>query len=459
MNKDILIGLLVIAVGGLIGNYFIQRGRTSISKESTDKIINNDNKNKEKLLKGHEKINSEINKNIKEIEALKKAVLSNSGNLQKETGFTYEELKVIAKNVIEKSNSNIDKGNAFYVLNEYDKAIDKYSEVIKLNPYNSEVYFNRARARFNKLHNIRISSLLHELYFFPDYRNKVFDLKEVTNEIINDYTKSLELDESSSNAFFNRGYAYNTIGEYQNAIADFENAIKIHPEDASYYNGLGISYSNLTDSTNNIDIYDTAIKQLEKAISLSPNNAIFWHEYGTIFLRKRDHNKAVKYFSKALELDSTYIYSLHSRATLYRYLNKFSESILDYTLLINLGYYKQDSYFYRGQCYFAIKDCPSAINDFSKCIELKKDNINALFSRGVCYAIIEEYILSIKDYNSILKLEESSSTYTNRGNGYLNLKQYNKALEDYNRALEIDPNNLTAKKYKKKTIERLKEKN
>src|SRR5262245_61191804 len=59
-------------------------------------------------------------------------------------------------------------------------------------------------------------------------------------------------------AYSNRGYAYDSKGDKNRAIADYSNAIHLNPTEANYYNNRGVAYSDRGDDDRAIGGYSNA---------------------------------------------------------------------------------------------------------------------------------------------------------------------------------------------------------
>ena len=59
---------------------------------------------------------------------------------------------------------------------------------------------------------------------------------------IDDYTRAIELDPKLAEAYCNRGIAYSNLGQYQKAIDNFTRAIKLNPKHAFAYYIRGVTY-------------------------------------------------------------------------------------------------------------------------------------------------------------------------------------------------------------------------
>lgn len=83
------------------------------------------------------------------------------------------------------------------------------------------------------------------------------DQKDYKGAIAN-FDQVLRLDPQNVKAYFNRGFAYYNLENYQKAIEDYGKAIEINPSDAEAFYNRGLAYSNL-------DSDKAAIQDFEKA--------------------------------------------------------------------------------------------------------------------------------------------------------------------------------------------------
>ena len=70
-------------------------------------------------------------------------------------------------------------------------------------------------------------------------------IKELPPMGCEEYSKAIAIFPEYFKALFNRGFAYDKIGEYDQAIKDYSRALEIDPENAFAYYNRGISYDRM----------------------------------------------------------------------------------------------------------------------------------------------------------------------------------------------------------------------
>ncbi|HEY9614239.1 tetratricopeptide repeat protein, partial [Allocoleopsis sp.] len=79
---------------------------------------------------------------------------------------------------------------------------------------------------------------------------------------IADFNQALQIDPNDADTYYNRGYAQHTLGRYDQALADYTQAIQLNPKFAQAYSNRGYTYFVLKN-------YQQAITDATKAIELN----------------------------------------------------------------------------------------------------------------------------------------------------------------------------------------------
>ena len=111
---------------------------------------------------------------------------------------------------------------------------------------------------------------------------------------IQDYNEAIRLDPEDANTFNKRGIAYFRLGQYERAIEDYDEAIQLAPRFAPYYN-RGMAYFNQ-------GLYDRAIEDYDEAIRLDPQIAISYANRALAYTRLGKDQEAQLDVARAVEL-------------------------------------------------------------------------------------------------------------------------------------------------------------
>ncbi len=238
-----------------------------------------------------------------------------------------------------------------------------------------------------------------------------------------------------ANSLFYRGSAYAGLGEFEQAINDYGQAIQSDPFNPSFYINRGVAYYEIGE-------YEQAISDYNKAIELDPDNLAAHYNKGNAYLAFGQYSKAITSFDKTIELDPKYVKAFLGLGICYSYLGSYENAISAYEKAIKLDSDNAIAYLGRGSVYVSLEQFSLAINDFDRSIQLNPQQWDAYNNRGSAYASLGDFDKAISDYNEAIKLNpKAASAYMNRANTYLSLFEYELALNDYKRAVYLDPNN------------------
>lgn len=142
------------------------------------------------------------------------------------------------------------------------------------------------------------------------YRSRAFiyqELKDYDNAI-SDYSEGIKLDQNDPYALMKRAECYKAKRDYDRAILDHNGAIKIAPNSSKY--GSRAAIYKLKGQ------FDRAIEDLTKAIALTnrADSSQYLLARGNLHHDKGDFNRAIADYDQAHRLDPDYYLPLHNRS-------------------------------------------------------------------------------------------------------------------------------------------------
>ena len=96
--------------------------------------------------------------------------------------------------------------------------------------------------------------------------------------------------------FLDRGIKYGQKGNYDRAIADYNEAIRLDPNFAKLYNNRGVAYAYKRD-------YDRAITDFNEAIRLDPDFVDVYNNRGGMYYDMKDYDRAIADYTEVIRLD------------------------------------------------------------------------------------------------------------------------------------------------------------
>jgi tetratricopeptide (TPR) repeat protein len=130
-------------------------------------------------------------------------------------------------------------------------------------------------------------------------------------------------DKGRSEATYNRGNAYASIGEFDRAIADYDRALQLNPTMATAFDNRGRAYSQKNQ-------FERAVADYNEAIRLNPNSAIALHNRCWAHIAVGNIGDALSDCNESLRIRPQDAGTLSTRGLVYLRAGAFDKAILDY---------------------------------------------------------------------------------------------------------------------------------
>jgi tetratricopeptide (TPR) repeat protein len=164
---------------------------------------------------------------------------------------------------------------------------------------------------------------------FFDQGRRNFDIRNY-NRAITDFTEAIKLNPNLYEAYFQRARVYSELNRYDRAIADYTQVIQLLPNDWGAYNNRGLAYHKKGD-------YDRAITDYNQAIQMNPNNAAGYHNRGDVYFDKKNWRMAIADYTEAIRINPNYALSYNNRGVAYRNIGEENRAIADFTDALRLN--------------------------------------------------------------------------------------------------------------------------
>lgn len=306
------------------------------------------------------------------------------------------------------------------------------------------------------------------------------NLKEKADDLYNNgnFSKAIATYKSLDNldsVYDEIAKAYMAIGNYGEALVNYEKAITANPEDLL----LQYEYAKLLSRTKKYQKANQLFSSLIESDSLNPN---YYYELG-IVLEKQKDTTALQEFIKTYDLDGTHqkaIFKIAKHHLIKRnfieahgYIDRGLESYENNIELISLKaqtYYHQEYYTHAvvwfnklldlgeksefiheklSLSYAQNSDYKDAIYHRIQALKYSPNDANAIFVIGAYYQSLSDFKMAEEYIAKALVLKDLplSDEYQRLGTIFNRQKKYDQAIKAFQKSLKEDPSNIMAEFY------------
>jgi tetratricopeptide (TPR) repeat protein len=163
--------------------------------------------------------------------------------------------------------------------------------------------------------------------------------------------------------FFLKGNQKYQDKDFQGAIADYTEAIRLNPNFVEAYDNRGLAREKLKD-------LDGAINDYTQAIKINPNDAYAYFFRGSVRKELKDFKGAINDYTQGIKINPNFAQAYVLRGIVRDELKDFQGAINDYTQGIKINPNYAEAYGIRGFARYQLGDKQGAINDLQKAAEL-----------------------------------------------------------------------------------------
>jgi tetratricopeptide (TPR) repeat protein len=249
-----------------------------------------------------------------------------------------------------------------------------------------------------------------------------------------DYNVLIRQDARNAKYLNDRGLAYFRKGAnfFDNALADYTLALSSTTSDAFksvFHSNRGLIYRSRAQ-------YDQALAEFNEAERLDPKNGGIYIDRGRVKLLQKKYDDAIVDFNRAIEMkpqsgDGYFYRGLTNANSIYDRQGDCSNSSGSSRATIG------------GSCSLPL-DFDGALKDLKAAISRDSNNSEYHFQLGRLLAAAKNNDGALLAYSNSIKFRATSNGFLNRGNVYADMRQYSQAMSDYDEAIRLDSRNKYA---------------
>jgi len=252
------------------------------------------------------------------------------------------------------------------------------------------------------------------------------------------FRHTLAVTENNYLAHNNLGDALDRKGQTDEAIREFQDAIRLGPNFAPAYNNFGAALDRKGQT-------DEAIEQFQEAIRLKPDYAVAHCNLGSALDRKGQTDEAIRQFQDAIRLKPDYVETHYNLGIAFAKKGQTVEAINQFEDAIRLRPDYAEAHNNLGNALMSMGRSDEAITNYRQALEINPDYFEVLNNLGTALAAKGQLAEAIENYRRAIQLNSTRpDTFVHLGMALEQSGRTREAVTEYREALRLNPNFLGA---------------
>jgi tetratricopeptide (TPR) repeat protein len=227
------------------------------------------------------------------------------------------------------------------------------------------------------------------------HRGVGFLLQQNFDRAIVEFNEALKVDRTYKRSFNSRGNAWKGKGELDLAVADYNEAIRLDPGFSFPYNGRASVWYNKGE-------WDRAIADYSEVIRLDPDIAAPYANRGNAWKAKGELDRALEDQNEALRRDPKNVVVYANRGEVWRLKGDLDRALADQDQSVRLDPRSPLPFLVRGDTYRYKGELNRALADYDQALRLTADYIPAFVGRGLTFEKAGDIARARTEYNKAL---------------------------------------------------------
>ena len=231
-------------------------------------------------------------------------------------------------------------------------------------------------------------------------------------------------------------------GEYKEAIADFEEALKLNPNLPEALSGKNTAEGWLLF---NEQKYKEAIADFDKAAEIKPDAPYPFEGKGDVLKALQQYPEALIAYEKATQVKPDYPWGWYGKGDILSLSQKYKEAVAAYDKALELKSDNPGIWTVRGEALANLEQYKEAITSYEKAIAINENYINAWIGKASALFVSGKRQEGLAAIDKAVKIDDNSAyAWIVRGTLLNGDGGHEGALASYEKAIKIDAKNFQA---------------
>ena len=283
------------------------------------------------------------------------------------------------------------------------------------------------------------------------------------NQAITEFQEALKIDRNFKGAHLAVGEAYLQLEELKEAEKSAREALQI---DSTYQHATELlekvkqKHKEYGDNYRNRKAYTEALKSYQHAIRIDEKYKEVYNNLGIVYRNMTEYNKSITAYQKAIDIDEKCQVTQNNPSIVYRKIGEYAKAVNSLKRAIAIKPDYQTAYYNLARTYFEMENLQDAsktvlvalrldAND-QDTLKLLKNIVRAHLKQGSDYFRRSDLTAAEFSAKAVLELDSNNQpahklldnikqTYYQQGLANIENSAYTKAINVFQKAVEIDP--------------------
>ncbi len=271
------------------------------------------------------------------------------------------------------------------------------------------------------------------------------------------FTQNVEKNPADPEGYLWLGIAYGRNRDYGAASESFDKAVQLDPlyldnmraaKPDQYWGGAAsywVTYVNAGIDSMNERSYEAAKGKFLTAAEVQPDSAPTYNYLGYIHSQLGDDGEACKAYAKAVKLGPRNVEAHLNMAACHLKKEEYDEALALLIKTVEMDSSSDRALYLKGICHFQGEEYQKAEDSFRKAASLNPQNKDALYNLGIVLVRMDKTTEAAQTLETTVELAPGDEdAWYQLGTAYFKLEEYEKAEQAFTRVLEINPTNADA---------------
>lgn len=304
--------------------------------------------------------------------------------------------------------------------NEYDAAINYYSQILAIDSTNYRVFHLRGKVYYSQKkyqrafedanRAIALNSLFANGYYL---RAVCYYRWNRYREAIDDYSTLVKLRPTVADPYLYRGKSYAQLQQYDSALADYARILRDLPKHYETYQARAALYSTQQN-------YELALKDYDKAVEYLYEEILLIQKLPTPSSRRSSVQEEFieKRSSTLQEYYEDLAFYLRERGNMYLALYQPSEGLIDFRESLRWDSVNASTYTAMSRACYLLKDFPSGQSYAQKALRYQESLLLPRYTLALCTLCAGDTEAAIRYYRETVDLDANAPTNQEKARMY-----------------------------------------